>query len=441
MHYGWTAPILQVLEKNDSHIHLTYEDHIWLESTYLIGGIVGQPLTVLSVDNYGRKECILFAAIASLISWILIAVANNNIYLYISRFIVGISGVVAFVAAPIYIAEIAEKKIRGFLSGSIYVMMLLGILVLYAVAPYVPFYVPSIIGSIFIAVQLVTLPFMPDSPYHLVSKGNYTKAEKHLKRLRVHGNIEEELKDIISAIKRQREEKGRPLDLVLRKGNRKALLIMLILNTSQHFGGISVMLMNLHSILLAADSIYLSSNVSGIVFSALLLVAATTADLIVDKFGRKALLIISCILSGMCLLVIAVYFSLQKSGVDVKPFSWLPIVAIMVYAFAFKFGMGLIPIVMTAELFPAKVKALGMAAADCFYMIFAWISIEVYQRLIVSVGYDYPFYIFGVSCFLTASFSLFYIPETKGKTLEEIQHILKGVSLPVSCDNIKLDPS
>lgn len=439
MHYGWTSPVLQVLERNDTHINLSHEDHIWLESIYLIGGITGLPVTIFLVDKFGRKESILLSAVTALISWILIAVANNVIYLYVARFIVGLSGDVAFVAAPMYIAEIADKKIRGFLTGIIYIMMLAGILVIYAVAPYVPFYVPSVIGSILVSIQLMTFPFMPDSPYFLISKDKNEKAKQHLQRLRVGKNIDEELAEITAAVTRQKEEKGRPQDLVLTSSNRKAVLIMLVLNGAQHFSSISVMLMNLHSILTAADSIYLSSNVSGILFSALMLLAATTADVIVDKFGRKGLLIISSSLSGFCLLVLAVYFTLQKIDVDVKPFSWLPVIAVMVYAFVFKFGLGIIPIVMTAELFPAKVKAMGMTVADFFYVFFAWMSIEVYQRLIAFAGYDYPFYIFSVCCLMTAVFAQIYIPETKGKTLEEIQFMLKGIPFPLRSNSIKSD--
>lgn len=437
MHYGWTSPVLPVLERNDTHIHLSDEDHIWLETIYMIGGIAGLPITIFSVDKLGRKESILLSAVASLISWSLIGFANNVVYLYIARFIVGLSGDVAFVAAPMYIAEIADKKIRGFLSGIIYVMMLVGILVIFSLAPYVPFYVPSVIGSVLVGIQLITFPFMPDSPYYLISKGKHEKAKEHLRRLRVGENIDEELQEITQAVNRQREEKGRPQDLVLVKSNRKAILIMLVLNAAQHFSSISVLLMNLHPILTAANSIYLSSNVSGILFSSLMLLAATIADVIVDKFGRKGLLIISSILSGFCLLVLAIYFTLQKNGCDVKPFSYLPVIAVMVYAFVFKFGLGIIPIVMTAELFPAKVKAMGMTVTDFFYVFFAWISIETYQRLIIYAGYDYPFYIFSVCCFLTSVFAQIYIPETKGKTLEEIQFILKGIPFPLRSNSIR----
>ncbi|CAH1153884.1 unnamed protein product [Phaedon cochleariae] len=439
MHYGWTAPVLQILDRPGTPIHLSSSDHLWLESVYMIGGLAGLPLTIFAVDRIGRKGSILLSASIALLAWILIAFADDVIYLYVARFAVGLSGDVAFVAAPMYIAEIADKNIRGFLAGIIYVMMLVGILVIYAVAPYVPFYVPSIIGGIIVSVQLITFPFVPDSPYYLISRGEDEKAKKHLKRLRGTDNVDKELSEISAAVKRQISEKGRPQDLVLSKSNRKAILIMFVLNGAQHFSSISVMLMNLHQILLAADSVYLSSEVAGIIFAALMLISATIADFVVDKFGRKSLLTISSLLTGVSLLVLAIFFTLKARGFNVESISWIPVVSVMVYAAVFKFGLGIIPIVMTAELFPAKVKAMGMTIADFCYLLFGWISVEIYQRLSENVGYDVPFYLFAASCLLTAIFVQVYIPETKGKTLEEIQFILKGIPFPIRSNSIRSD--
>lgn len=437
MHYGWTAPVLQVLESNKTHIHLEEADHIWLESIYMIGGITGLPVTIFAVDRIGRKGSIIISAVIALISWILIAIADRSIYLYVARFMVGLSGDVAFVAAPMYIAEIADKKIRGFLAGIIYLMMLVGILLIYAIVPYVPFYVPSIIGAILVLIQLITFPFMPDSPYYLLQKGKDAKAKKHLQRLRGTENVDVELSEIVAAVKRQKSETGRPQDLIISKSNRKAVLIMFVLNGAQHFSSISVMLMNLHEILAAANSIYMSAELAGILFASLMLLAATIADFVVDKFGRKGLLTVSSLLTGICLLVLAVFFSLKNHHYDVSGISWIPVVAVMVYAAVFKFGLGIIPIVMTAELFPARVKAMGMTIADFFYVLFAWISIELYQRLAGLYGHEVPFYIFSGSCILTAIFAQVYIPETKGKTLEEIQFILKGVPFPMRSNSLR----
>lgn len=430
MQYGWSAPLIPVLESPDSPVQITEDQGIWLETICLLGGIAGLPITIYFVDKIGRKYTIIGACLANLLAWILIGLASSIEVLYFARFLTGMAADVNFVAAPMYVAEIADQKIRGFLAAIIYLMMLMGILLIYSVGPFVPVYVSSLVGASLIIFELVTYPFMPESPYYLLGKRKYDAAKKSLSWLRGTDDVDKELQEISQAVERQRSERGRPQDLILIKSNRKALMIMTVLSGAQHFSSISVILMNLHSILKAAGSIYIDSNTAAIIFSAIMLLAASCATFIIDKYGRKILLTTSSLLTGLSLLAIAVYFTLKNSSVDVSAASWVPIVSIMVYAAVFKFGLGMVPIVLTAELFPAKTKAMGMTISDAMYVIFAVISIQMYQGLSETFGIHVPFYIFSASCLLTAAFCAFVIPETKGKTLEEIQFILKGEPLP-----------
>jgi sugar porter (SP) family MFS transporter len=426
MHYGWSAPVIPILQSENTPIQITKSDENWLETIYLIGGIAGLPITIYLVDKIGRKNSTIVSSCTSLVSWILIALASNTTCLCVARFLSGIAGDMAFVATPMYVAEIADQKIRGLLSSMIYLMMLFGILVIYAIAPFTPFYVPSVVGSILLVIQLGSFTFMPKSPYYLLTKNKMDEARTALNRLRTTKDNEVELEEISRAVERQQKEKGRPQDLVLVKSNRKALIVMTVLNASQHFCGISVMLMNMHSILAAAGSVYLRDNTTALLFSAFMLSAATFSSFSVDKYGRKFLLIISSILTGICLLVLAVYFNLKVVGYDVRSVSWIPIVCVMTYAAVFKIGLGMVPIVISAELFSNKIKAMGMTIADAMYLIFGLLSIELYKTLSDSYGYHVPFYLFGGLSFVTTIFCVLIVPETKGKSLEEIQLLLKG---------------
>ncbi|XP_063921683.1 facilitated trehalose transporter Tret1-like [Zophobas morio] len=430
MHYGWSAPLIPVLQSDTSPVKITESDAAWLENIYLLGGIAGLPVTIFLVDRIGRQKTILGACVTSLIAWTTIAAATSIECLYAARFLAGFSGDVNFVAAPMYIAEIADQKIRGFLSGVIYLMMLIGILIIYSVGPFVPVYASCVVGAVFLIFELITYPFMPESPYYLLAKNRYEAAQKSLRRLRGTQNVDKELQEIAQAVQRQRSERGRPQDLLLVKSNRKALLIMSVLNGSQHLSSISVILMNLHKILEAAGSIYIAPKAAAIIFSAVMLSAASSASFVIDRYGRKILLTTSSFLTGLSLLVVAIYFQLKNSDIDVAAVSWIPTVAVMVYAAVFKMGLGMVPIVMTAELFPARVKAMGITASNMMYLVFALVSIEVYHVLSEKYGIQVPFFMFGGACLVTAVFSAFFIPETKGKTLDEIQFILKGEPYP-----------
>ncbi|CAH0555370.1 unnamed protein product [Brassicogethes aeneus] len=426
MNTGWTAPVIPILLGEDSPIKTTKHEAEWLETILMVGSFAGLPFTIYSVDKFGRKRSLLIAAFVTLICWISIGLATKIEHLLATRFFCGMAGDMAFVAAPMYVGEIADQKIRGFLSSVIYLMMLVGILMVYSIVPFVPFYVPSIIGGGLVLIQLIVFPFMPESPYYLLYKNKPEEAKAALKKFRQSEDIDDEFMDICKAVERQRTEKGRPQDLLLVKSNRKAFVIMAILNASQHFSGISVLLMNVHIILEAAGTVYIPSSISAILFSIIMLAAATATSFTIDKYGRKVLLCTSSLLAGFCILSLAVYFHLKNIGYDVLPVSYIPIVSVMVYAAVFKLGLGMVPIVLTAELFPAKMKAMGMTLADGMYIIFSIASLQVYQLLSDKYGFHVPFYIFSICCFFTTLFTTLFIPETKGKTLDEIQFILKG---------------
>ncbi|CAG9862978.1 unnamed protein product [Phyllotreta striolata] len=437
MSYGWTAPMVPYLISEKSHIQTTKFEAEWLESCLMIGSFLGLPFTIYLVDKIGRKRSLLLAAVLSLISWIVVASCNSMVWLFVARFSFGVTANTSFVAAPIYVAEIADHKIRGFLSSVIYINMLLGLIIVYSVGPYLPFYVSPLVGIAVLSCELIVFPFMPETPYYLLCKGKYEEAKRSLKYFRPNKDITDELKDIAKAVARQKTETSRFRDLFLIKGNRKAILIMAILDAGQHLCALSVILMNLHGILDAAGSIYMDSSKAAIVFAVIMFCAAYLSSLVVDQFGRRALLIVSLLTTGICLGTIAIYFNLKLNGYDIQSVSWIPIVAVMFYAACFKIGIGIVPIVLTAEIFSTNMKALGMATSDLMYVLGSIISLQIYQWLAYSYGLHLPFYLFSLSSFVIAIFTYLYIPETKGKTLEEIQYLMKG-EIPKSSSLLNL---
>jgi len=146
MQYAWSAPIIPKITSKDSPLKVSLDQAEWLETMLMIGGCCGIPVNLFLVDRIGRKGSLICSSITTLLSWIAMAVAPQVEYLYVARFFAGIAGDTGFVAAPMYIAEIADHKIRGFLSSIIYLMMLTGIVLVYCVAPFVPIWVPCVIG-------------------------------------------------------------------------------------------------------------------------------------------------------------------------------------------------------------------------------------------------------------------------------------------------------
>ncbi|KAL3268618.1 hypothetical protein HHI36_007724 [Cryptolaemus montrouzieri] len=419
MQFGWTSPMIPRLQSKEAPFQITHLDVIFIEVTFMLAGLLGIPITIFLVDKVGRKKSVLIASSSCLIGWTLIGVANHVSYIYVARFIMGTASDMAFISSPMYIAEIATPKIRGFLAGIIHLMTFTGLLLMYCIGPFVPFYVPSIVGAFILLVQLSTFPFMPESPYFLISKNREDEARVALCKLRKSNgdnkDLEKEFWNITAAVKRQTTESRRIQDLWMIKSNRKAIIIMTMLNGAQHFGCLTVMLMNLHLILAAAESVYISAHTCAILFAALLLISNFISVLLVDRFGRKVLLISSGILTGITLFIIGLFFHLKHHSVDVQGISWIPVVGVMLYAVVFKSGMGSVPIVMTAELFPSNMKAIGMGYADGIYVILSALSVYIYYLLVENFGIFLPFYIFSSCCFLSAIFTVILFLRLKEK--------------------------
>lgn len=307
-------------------------------------------------------------------------------------------------------------------------MMLTGIMLIYVLGWYCEFIVPCMVGAFLVVVELIVFSFLPESPYFLLAQHKYDEAKASLSKFRSTQNCDDELNQIAATVRQkdQDQEKLQIKDIFLVKNYRKAMLIMTVLNAAQQLSGINVILMNMHDILSSAGSVYMDSSTTAIVFAGLMFAAAATASVTIDKFGRKKLLVCSSILTGFCLLALAVYFHIKVSGREYHSISWIPLVSVMAYGLVYKYGLGMVPIVLTAEIFAPKFKTVGMTLADGIYVTMAIISIQIYNLLRDYSGMHLPFYVFASCAFAAAAFVILFVPETKGKRLDEIQAILKG---------------
>lgn len=154
MSYGWTSPMIPYLTSNSSHIPITHQQGEFIETIFLWGGAAGLPSSILMVNRFGRKSSMILSSFVGCLCWIMILFTHNLYVVYASRFMAGMAGNMVFIGAPMYIAEIAEPRIRGFLSASIYTMLLLGFVIVYWAGALSPFYVVPVIGIVLCACQV-----------------------------------------------------------------------------------------------------------------------------------------------------------------------------------------------------------------------------------------------------------------------------------------------
>lgn len=392
----------------------------------LIGGVCGSLTAAVVLDRIGRKLIILLTSIPFLLSWIMIAFANTSTLLMVARFIAGISDGLIFCSLPVYLAEIADPKFRGFIGSNITVANLFGVFIVNIIGSYLGIKKTALICSVAPLLSLVTFIWMPESPYYLIMKGDFDQARRSLSFFRRQEEVDSELQRLTAAVEEQTKNTGRCLDLFTVKSNRKAVYIVMGTRLGQQFSGaVSIMLYS--QIIFEGIGDDISPKTASIVYMGVQLLVSFICTMFVDRIGRRPLLIVSLIGATITLLIEGCYFYIkEKTEIDVSSFSLIPAIALIFSVIMFSTGLYTIPLLLIGEMFPTNVKAFAVSFSDIYFCIVATMAIKFFQLTKDYFGLYIPFFVSCVSNILTLIFVIVFVPETKGKTLEEVQEILKG---------------
>ncbi|XP_023310089.1 facilitated trehalose transporter Tret1-like [Anoplophora glabripennis] len=426
MYYGWPSPSLPKLREGDSGLTITDGEGSWMAVMPLLGGILGALIVGVTVDILGRKKTIILTTFPFFAGWIMVAFCKSAVLLYMARFLAGVADGWAFTAVPMYIGEIADPRIRGLLGSGVSVTWIFGILLINVIGSYLSVTVTALVSSLLPVLTLVTFIWMPESPYYLLMRGKTNEAKKSLQILRGLGDVDSELNRLTVAVKEQTSNSGKFLDLFTVKSNRKAVFISMVLRASQQLSGTTAIIFyTQHIFKEAGDDI--SPELATLIYFSVQLFLTMLCSSIVDRTGRRPLLIASITGSGVVLFIEGTYFYLKSNtDLDVAQYSFVPVAALIAFVVLFSLGMQSIPILMLGELFPANVKAFALCLADIYFCVLATIVSKCFQIMKDSFGLYVPFYMFTVSCMIGCTCIVLFIPETKGKTLEEIQMHLRG---------------
>lgn len=384
-------------------------------------------LAALIVDWLGRKASLLIAGVPLSIGFVLIIVARDPYVLYAARLISGIGQGVVYVACPMYIGEIADKDIRGSLGSFIKLMVTFGELYAHAVGPFVSFDCLAYMCLIIPLIFFLTFVWMPESPYYLLMRNRHDDAMANLRRLKCNASddlIEEELDQMQKAVIRDLSNKGHFWDLFNTPGNRRAVIISLGLQFILQFSGIVAIESYTQEILQEGET-SLSAGVAVILLSVLQLIAGIGAAALVDKLGRRPLLLITTFLGGVAQAIAAVFYFLKLGmGYDMSGYGWILQASVIFYELIIALGLNPLAYMMLGELFPTNIKGAAVSLANLVASLLAFIVSKLYQVISDTSGVYTSLSWFAISCFLGIIFILFLVPETKGKSLLEIQEEL-----------------
>ena len=419
----------------------------WYVGCALVGSILGVTIAGKLSDHFGRKGVLLFSAVLFTASGIGCMVSESVSDLVFYRIVGGVGIGVASVISPLYISEISVSRYRGTLVSLYQLAITVGFmgayLVNYAISNYADnmkelsvsdglwskFMVSEswrgMLGAESLPALLffIVLFFIPESPRWLVIKSKESAALKTLKRIYGSKKADEQVYDLKNLVQSEEESDWK---ILFQPGFRIALFIGVSLAILGQFMGVNAVLYYGPSIfqqtgLSQGDSLFYQVIVGLVNFGSTVLAMA-----VIDKIGRKKLVYYG--VSGMIisLLLIGFYFTLNKVSNVIPPVTLL--ILILVYIFSCAISICVVIWVLLSEMYPAKVRGLAMSAAGFSLWIGTFLIGQLTPWLMTTLSPAGVFWLFGLMCIPYMYITWKLVPETTGKSLEDIERMWQSKS-------------
>jgi sugar porter (SP) family MFS transporter len=384
-------------------------------SSLLLGCVFGASLAAFTSDRFGRKKSLLVAAALFTVSSIGAALPRNITEFVLARVMGGLAIGLASTLSPLYIAEISPPSIRGLLVSVNQLAIVTGILLSYSVNYGLTGAGPAnwrwmfALAAVPSAFFLLALLFVPESPRWLVQKGRENEAEHILSRIKGREAAQAEILAIHSAVA---VESGNVLDPAFRKPLVVAVLIALFsqftgINTIIYYG--SLVFLEHVPKQTASTALWANVMIGVINFAATLL-----GMYLIDRLGRKLLMMSAFAGMAVSLVGVAAAIHLQSPALAV-------LILVLIYVACFAVGIGTGTWVLMSEICPTRVRGRAMSIATLFLWCGTLLVTLTFLSLVRVLTAPGAFLLYAVICIAAFLFVKLAVPETKGKSLEEIE--------------------
>lgn len=390
-------------------------------SALIFGALLTAPTCGALADRWGRRPVVLASGVLFAIGAVLAGLAPDVLVVILSRFIMGIAVGTASVMVPIYLSELAPAAVRGKLSGLNQLMISSGILLAYlvnlALAPLEAWRWMFGLAAIPAVVLVLGVYFQPESPRWLVRKGRVDEARTVLARSRDDAEVEHELAEIQDIVRRGSAGIG-ALELLRTRRFRKVLLIGCGLAFLQQVIGINTIIYYAPTILKSIGFETSAAILANAGLGVLTVVVTVIMLMMVDRIGRKRPLLFGAL--GMCACMLVLGFTFFAGGLQGGGSGWLTITALALFKVCFSLSWGGIVWIMLGEIFPLRVRGTAMGIAT----FFNWLGnllVGLFFPVLLGVGAGTVFLIFAAITIVAFVFAGTMVPETKGRSLEQIE--------------------
>ena len=400
----------------------------WACSSALVGCIIGAACAGVIGDFLGRRKSLIVCAILFAVSAVGSAFPQSVSEFVVYRIIGGVGVGAASMLSPMYIAEIAPARLRGRLVSLNQLAIVIGILLAFFVNYFIQSYGTGRIvdgqvwneaygwrwmfGSETIPAVLffLLLLLVPESPRFLMARGKETSARAVLSKMASPDEVDRQVGEISAALAQERGTLGE----LFRPGIRITLLIGIALAIFQQWTGINAIMYYSTDVFKEAGFADNVAFISSVAVGVINLVFTFVGIALVDRLGRKPLLIGGAAVQAIALAVVAVAFVSGAQG-------WWVLAAVLAFVGAFAASLGPVVWVVISEIFPTKIRGRAMSLATVVLWAACYLLSQTFPMLLKAIGPSGTFGIYAVVSVLCVLFVAAVVPETKGKSLEEIE--------------------
>lgn len=343
----------------------------------------------------------------------------------IGRTLTGISAGCYSYVIPMYVGEISSDAIRGSMLSMFQLKLNIGLLFVFTVGHFASLLVLNIICGVIPIVYSLGFLVLPESPAILIRESREEKAKIALKKLRgSFYNPETEIDTLKQQNEEEKIQRKTFSEVFKTKSTLKAFMIIMLQFFFFQMSGINAVSFYSTRIFIEAG-IRLEPGIASIIIAFVQAASNLLAVAFSDKFGRKVLLCFSNTFMCIGLCGIGTFFSLLENGRNVDNLEWLPVVSLSIFVIAFASGMGPVTFILFGELFQQDAKPFIAPIAQTFNFLLIFAFGLTFPMMITEMGFGASFFMFAGFCVLALIFTIFVIPETKGKSTAEIQNLLR----------------
>ncbi|MGI8459742.1 MAG: sugar porter family MFS transporter [Propionibacteriaceae bacterium] len=395
-------------------------------SSILIGALIGAIVAGRLSDRFGRKRTVIGAALLFVVGAALAALAPSAWFLVAARIVLGMAVGSASVIVPLFIAEAAPKQLRGRLVAVNQLLITIGIVLAYVTNAVFAHpggwrwsFALGIIPAVALAIGMV---FMPETPRWLVEKGRVDEARSVLRRLRRPQQADAELHEIQHIAAMDAELDKPALSDLAARWVRPALIAGIGVSFFGQLAGVNTVIYYAPTILnsagLGASAAILATVGVGVVNVVMTVVGMS----LVDKAGRRLLLLIGFPVMAACLIALGIVLSGKELGPNAGV---IAAICLAVYIAAFALSVGVVVFVLPSEVYPLRIRGAAMSATMGTNWTMNFVVSLTFLPLVAALGASVTFWIYAAVCIIAIFYAARLVPETKGRTLEEIEEWLR----------------